>query len=118
MNALWIVSFSILSIYAVAADPGATISEGQAFQKVRAVVAPVCGRGRAFSCDIAYFERREKCAFEYLVALPKVHGDELRKSFWVGLDHRGQVISLEMKRDDLCPSAKEPANNTLEADRD
>src|SRR5438270_1228660 len=105
MNGARIVAIAVFTGSAIAADAGADISRAQATEKVRALVAPVCGKGRAFSCTIAYDSRKGACRFEFIVALPKEPAAARAKAFWVCLDERGRIVSLETNRELLCPSA-------------
>ena len=105
MNRSGIGIFLIASACAIAAEPVATISHKEALEKVRAAVASVCGAGRAFACSIAKDSRPQRCALEYVVLLPIEPGEAVAKGFWVGLDVRGRIVSVERKREELCPSA-------------
>ena len=90
---------------AVASGPAHTISHEQALAKVRSVVAPLCGEGRRFACTIANDARPKRCSLEYLVLGPRPESGARPVAVWVGLDHRGRIISLEANREQLCPSA-------------
>ncbi len=107
MNAITVfaVATAMVSSVCLGSELEVRMQHKVAMERLREVVAPICGKSINFDCAIGFGWEPRHCPIEYLVIVAPKGPGQVARRIWIGLDTQGRVLGMEPDRDLLCPRA-------------